>query len=272
MAIEVRGWNILDGFSDSQRGPEILDVINWREPTVAVFPEAWQESKPELLGDVEAKLASKYVVIRTLYDDTDGREDRHGLLGIVRKDCQDADIEPSIVSLGSRNAVRLPVIDPDTKTRCDVFGIHFDDRTEERRIGQASALCTIIDRGKPTVVVGDFNSMHYEDVRARVLRGLGPMARRIPSIDPSPEANPPKLKRIGSLAQRLTGMATGTTLQIMKDAGFVDVDQRHRATKGFVQLDRVMVSGAEVVIQGLYRGSRRLSDHNAIVAHLGFSK
>lgn len=64
------------------------------------------------MDDVLADFAHVgYAVAHGLYEDDDGRQDRHGMVGIVRNKVL-TDRQPSVMSLGSRNAVYLPFAVP----------------------------------------------------------------------------------------------------------------------------------------------------------------
>jgi endonuclease/exonuclease/phosphatase (EEP) superfamily protein YafD len=265
MAVEVMAWNVLDAFSDESRARGVLQVVQEQRPDAAVFSEAWREGKDELLDDVlDALNRSGYTVAHGLYEDNDGRQDRHGIIGIVRSELV-ADQKPQLVSLGSRNAVHVPVVNTagDTETVFDFFGAHLDDRSERRRLSQAERLIATADFSGRVVVGGDLNAMHRSDPRAKALRVVRPIARRMPTVDPRPDFKPPKLKRIGSLASRLTDMATGTTLERFEEAGFEDTDTRHQPTKGPFNLDYILVKGLVAFGQRTHDKSP-LSDHRAI--------
>jgi len=86
MAIDVLAWNVLDAFSDEQRARGVLDVTLQQRPDVAVFSEAWREGQEGLLDNVYGHLdKAGYSIAGGLYEDDDGREDRHGILAIVRR-------------------------------------------------------------------------------------------------------------------------------------------------------------------------------------------
>ncbi|HSX32563.1 MAG TPA: endonuclease/exonuclease/phosphatase family protein [Candidatus Saccharimonadales bacterium] len=268
MAVEVMAWNVLDAFSDEQRARGVLKVVaEERRPDAALFSEAWREGKDGLLDKVFEDLdRNGYVVTHGLYQDNDGRQDRHGIVGIVRKE-RVADQRPQLISLSSRNAVHMPLVSADhgTETVVDFFGAHLDDRLEGRRLAQAVRLIRVAEFSSHALIGGDFNAMQRGDPSAKALRFVRPIARRMPTVEPRPDFKPPKLKRIGSLASRLTDMATGTTMQRFEEAGFRDTDPKNRPTKGPFMLDHIVTRGLEVIGQETHAKSP-LSDHRAISA------
>jgi len=262
---EVMAWNVLDAFSDENRAQGILEVVEEQQPDVAVFLEAWREDKAHPLEYALEELEAKgYATLHGLYDDNDGRQDRHGILGIVRRDNL-ADRQPQLVSLGSRNAVHIPFVDESTEQVIDFFGTHLDDRTEERRMGQANRLIAAAEFSGRVVIGGDFNALYRDDSRAKMLRIIKPLAQRMPTVEPRPDFKPPKLKRIGSLASRLTDMATGTTMEQFVGADFEDTDPKRQPTKGPFMLDHIVVRGVTVNSQQTLEKSP-LSDHRAVSA------
>jgi hypothetical protein len=269
MAVEVMAWNVLGAFSDESRAKGILQAIQEQRPGTAVFSEAYREDKDHLLDNVLEELdRNGYTTVYGLYEDDDGRQDRHGIIGIVRNEIM-ANDKPQIISLGSRNAVRMPLLHSAANAErvVDFFGVHLDDRSEQRRLAQAERLIAVAKFSGQAVIGGDLNAMHRTDSLARALRMVHPVAKRMPTVEPRPDFRPPKLKRIGSLASRLTDMATGTTLQQLESAGFEDADRSHQPTKGPFNLDHILVKG--LVASGYHAHAKTpLSDHRAISATL----
>lgn len=269
MAVEVMAWNVLDAFSDENRARGILQVVQEQRPDTAIFSEAWREGKDKLLDNVLDDLdRGGYTVAYGLYEDNDGRQDRHGIIGIVRSELV-ADQKPQLISLGSRNAVHMPVVNRATggETVCDFFGVHLDDRSEQRRLDQAIRLIAVAHFSGQVVVGGDLNAMHRADPRAKALRFVRPIAKRMPTVEPRPDFKPPKLKRIGSLASRLTDMATGTTLGLFEEAGFRDTDMHRKPTKGPFNIDHILVRGVAAFGQRTH-DENPLSDHRAVSVRL----
>lgn len=271
MAVEIMAWNVLDAFSDESRAKGVLQVVQEQHPDAAVFSEAWREDKDHLIDDVLEDLdGNGYTVTHGLYADDDGRQDRHGIIGIVRNEVV-ADNKPQIVSLGSRNAVHMPLLNMtgnNTETILDFFGVHLDDRSEQRRLAQVERLIAATEFSGKIAIGGDLNAMHRADPLARTLRMVRPIVQRMPTIAPRPDFKPPRLKRIGSLASRLTDMATGTTLQQLESAGFVDADTSHQPTKGPFNLDHILLKGLVAFSQRTHEKSH-LSDHRAVSALVG---
>jgi endonuclease/exonuclease/phosphatase family metal-dependent hydrolase len=264
MAVEIMAWNVLDALSDEQRARGVLREIGKQRPGAVVLSEAYREGKEQFLDDVVQEMdASGYHTVYGLYEDDDGREDRHGIMGLMRKDSAAA-AQPKIISLVTRNAVHLPLLDTErsTETVIDFYGVHLDDRNEQRRMAQAEWLIGAAGLNSRVVIGGDMNALHHDDMRAKALRAIRPIAKRMPSVEPRPDYTPPKLKRIGSLASRLTDMATGSTLQLFEAAGFDDVDPDRQPTKGPFNLDHILVKGPLVYFNQHTHARPPVSDQN----------
>lgn len=267
MAVEVMAWNVLDAFSDEARARGVLAVVARQRPDAAVFSEAYAEGKETLLDDVLDELTGHgYAVVHGTYDDTDGRQDRHGIIGIVRNKILTSQ-KPTLVNLDGRQAVRIPLADPESGEENDFIGVHLDDRSESGRLKQTTALLGLV--GEKAIIGGDFNALYKEDKTARVLRAARPIAKLLPAVDPRPDFRPPKLKRLGSLAGRLTDMAQGTTMQEFEAAGFQDADPSHQPTKGPVCIDHIVYRGMRLLSQRTHPASN-MSDHRAVGAELAY--
>ena len=123
--------------------------------------------------------------------------------------------------------------------------------------------------GRTTVFAGDMNALHRWDPIALALRTtkiLRPLSDRLPVGVPGTRQS--MIARGNSLYQRLVEMGDGGTLQLMKNAGYRDADDSRLPTKGFVQLDHIMVP-KNVSVEDFERlDVYGLSDHLGIRARL----
>jgi endonuclease/exonuclease/phosphatase family metal-dependent hydrolase len=266
MAVEVFAWNVADGFSDQERSANILKVVQQQQPTAAVFSEAWHESEAHLLDDVlEAFEGLGYAVTPILYEDAEERDDRHGILGIVRTEAVD---KPSrSIRLASRSAIHLSMADPESDDPIDLFGVHLNDRNESSRLEQAHALLEIIGDSSPAVVGGDFNAMHRRGVWPQVLAVTAPLLHPIPEINYAPDYTPPKVHHILDGLRRASEMACGSTLQAFADVDFRDAHPQHRPTMLMFNVDHILARGLQVIDRQIHAKTPD-SDHQAISAVL----
>ncbi len=277
--IKIASWNICDGLTNPDAMPAVVERIKGLEADIVALPEAFNEAadtgdagKAALLEEALSSFeAEGYRVRSVLYNDTDGRKDRHGFTMLNRE----SESEMHVVDLGNRRVLGAYV----GGLSLHVVGVHLDDRAEVTRLEQASNLVGSLDEDDHNVLMGDFNAMHHHDIRARLLRMTGPTVRLLPSVDPGEQApNLAKLRRIGSLSQRLAGMATGSALQYLHDVGYRDVDEQLRPTKGPVQLDHILTNFDELhrghyLNVGDYRvdeSSAGESDHRPISAVVSY--
>lgn len=268
MALEVMSWNIRDGLSNEAMADTVIAHIETAMPDVLVLAEAYRENKQPTMGEKLHILGDLgYCAIAAPYADDDGRADRHYLVGCARDELVES---AEALSLGTRNALYLQVVDPASDKLIDTFLTHLDDRRESRRLAQAQHLLAAIDPEAPAIIAGDMNAMHSDDPRARLLRMARPLAKRLPTIEPRPDYKYPKLKRMGSLASRLTDMATGTTLAAFEAAGFADANTQHLPTRGPVTIDYIMARDLLVNNDSfVVHDQTEVSDHRAISAVVG---
>jgi endonuclease/exonuclease/phosphatase family metal-dependent hydrolase len=263
MAVEVLAWNIADGFSDEARAAGILQTVQEHEPTAAVFSEAWHEGDERVLEHVVEKLEDfGYVVTPQLYEDAEARDDRHGMVGIVRSEAVDR--PATAVRLAGRNAIHLSMADPRDGASIDFFGVHFNDRGERGRMEQAQALLDIVGDARPVIIGGDFNAMYHRGVWPRALAQTTPLSRHVPEINYAPGYKPPKVHHFLDRLRRAGEMACGATLQAFSDVGFQDTHPAHRPTVGPFNLDHILVRGPRVASRQIH--PKTDSDHHAISA------
>ena len=266
MSIEIATWNLRDGFSDPNRMDGIVQTLIDAHPTVAILPEAYREGHESHLPAItELFSQAGYTAIHGLYNDHDGRLDRHGIMGVVKTESLRGD--PQIIKTLGRSALHIPIKDSDSGATMDVYGVHLDDRREETRQAYASGLLKLMRRSSADISVagGDFNAMHRKSWRSRILRALRPIAKRLPTIEPRPDFKYPKLKRLGSLVSRLTGMANGGTMQKFTTAGFRDTHPNQPATIGSFNLDHIVFKGNVTAVGNPVQKTNK-SDHRLLTA------
>ncbi|MEO7397248.1 MAG: endonuclease/exonuclease/phosphatase family protein, partial [Ilumatobacteraceae bacterium] len=260
---QIVAWNIKNQLGDPEKHLDAINAVmpdnpdDW--PDVAIFSKAYEEIDTEFSTvhkTQEIFVDFGYQVVHGLYDDTDGRRDRHGIMAISRLAG-----EVGLVSLGSRNAVKITATDKTTGTDFNVFGIHLDDRSEEQRLRQIDTLLReLVDPDKPTVIAGDLNAMHGDDTRAMLLRLIGKPAGLVKPIEPQDFAELSGAKRMRKLPARMASIAVwlsliaeGSVMRLLEDADFVDTDPAHSPTmsakRPIAQLDHIMVSPGFGVVE-----------------------
>ncbi|HEX3569151.1 MAG TPA: endonuclease/exonuclease/phosphatase family protein [Candidatus Saccharimonadales bacterium] len=280
MALEVVAWNICNGFSDGNRAPQLIETIaHDLKPDIAILPEAYFEGSDDRLDNVTEDFdVLGYRVKHHLYEDVDGRRDRHGLMLIGRHELMG---HVELIRLAGRTAFKASVADPTSDREGDFFGVHLDDRSKYTRALQTDDLLThVVDR-RPTIVAGDDNDMHARGLRTRILRAATRPLCALPLIEPGTPmpANMKSLAgleyvagRIGSLGSRLHEATSGVVMQRLEAAQFRDADESRRPTMSnrlpLAQLDHIMVRDA--VPTGSRTRRNRLSDHRIVSARVTF--
>lgn len=228
MAITLVSWNTegrLTRFSNEGRGsPEhIVDTLSSMNGDVVFLAEASDSDQIERnINDTITKAG--YSVHTVPYEDA-GKDRRWS-----------AEKAPNMKLLtrlpvksfrqirlgGVRNALEATIEDPDTGIPMRFFGVHLDDRSEAYRLIQTNDLLGFLaESDVPTVVMGDFNAMHAEDMRAKFLRSS--VFRAVTKVWPH--------ARTKDMFIRLSDMGAGTTLRrLQEDGGLSDADAKRKAT------------------------------------------
>lgn len=257
--LQVVSWNIRDGIDN----PEIQTALLANEPDIAVMPEAYPEGERPLADTVRRFEKAGYALTGHNNDDDDGRTDRHALAVAFKPEVVTA-VRP--VYAAGRTVLKLALSDGS-----DFVGVHLDDRSEQRRVKQAAEILRGL--GACAIVAGDFNAMQRSGAAARVLRLAKPFTHLLPTRDPARGEKTPPIQRLGSLSQRLTAMAAGTTMEAFAEAGFQDADPTRLPTmrRGplAVQLDHILYRGnVAVTSRTAVDSADGLSDHERIRATL----
>ncbi len=262
---KIAAWNIMDGF-DGPEALKIAEAIVAQGPDIVLLSEASKEvggKSTEVLGLLQEAIGPVYEVA---YDDKDSRSDIHSFMGIAREQYG----TPETLRIGGRQGLHYQL------GKLSIVGYHGIDRKyhgaredhEVQRVIQA--ICVL--RALPTtaaIVAGDLNAMHASDTSAQLLHKMGRLSDILPTGEPGEPQS--KIARLGSLAQRLSAMASGESLQVYEDAGFVDADARHLGTKaimgGFLstQLDHILTRGVAMTDFAVIP-ARGLTDHDMVTA------
>ncbi|HEU5375538.1 MAG TPA: endonuclease/exonuclease/phosphatase family protein [Ktedonobacteraceae bacterium] len=226
---------------------------------VLVLPEAYKEGSAQGRKVVNGIRAAGAIIADVPYNDADTRKDRHHLVVVGNPEVVEC-IKP--IQLVGRTALLACL-----RGGIDIIGVHLDDRQEDMRRRQTEALLNQVDPKRPTIIAGDMNSMHRDGWHAKALRKVAPLAKVVlPTAEPGEKQS--KIERVGSLATRLTMMAEGGPIKMLERVGYKDADSRWQATKGFVQLDHILVPKWMEVAKFAVQPMKDLSDHHAIAAEL----
>lgn len=279
MTLKVASWNIegrLSNLAVNQRGtPEhILRSIEALGADILFLAEAFG---PEMLEE-----RTKQRIVELGYDTYIVPYEEGGDVRVYS--AVDA---PSMILLSKvpfvqhetvrladlRNAIVARIKDPETSEELQVIGVHLDDRSEELRLRQVPELVQCINESTlPTIVMGDFNAMHGEDLTAKLLRTF-PM--QIAARHTSPE----------SVIRRVVGMAKGDTLrELIGGTGLREADPLHHPATTLkmrgqewlpsirlIQIDHILVS-KDVQFADFHVAPDGGSDHRAISAMITLDK
>ena len=226
MAIRLVSWNVegrLGWVSTRGRGTpqRIVDRLLAHDADIIFLPEAYGHG---VADGIDAQFLERgYRFYDVSYRD-EGKSSKTGddnphnrflsRLPIVRhKPLRFGDV---------RTLQAIHVADPATGQLICLVGIHFDDRTESRRLRQVKDVVSYVKQQKiPVVLMGDFNAMYGDRriaglLRRRAVRFIARLLRRY---------------FIGTVLSRIAGMAEGTTLKGLYTAlELRTVNARHRAT------------------------------------------
>lgn len=279
MAIQVESHNILHGFSDPLRIPDLLDAVENRTPDVIFYSEAYDANEKQYVGDVINDLGQLgYVSEAVDYKDADDRTDTHGLLLAVKSRLVTADQLPQPLRLASRNAVRAMLYDKSASTPIHGYFSHFDDRSSTCRGAMVTALADYLpdpEANRPMLLAGDLNSADRADggmaAKLRVVSHLRPLMRPLyrdpESIAPDTSTLWKKLIRANSLAYRASDMANDRILDYLAALGFTETDPGNEPTKSGLRLDHILQANMHVLDAGVLPANE-LSDHRAVYATL----
>ncbi len=224
--IKLTSWNIEGRLNESSSGyrgssKQIVQTIEKLDSDIVLLLESHQEKSIRDLPDQFNKLQNMgYKIYESNYsDDLHARKDtyakRLSMLLLSKFDVT----EYKTIRLGNlRNAIVANIKISDSN-EIRIVGVHLDDRSEKTRLMQAADLIkTINESSMPTVLMGDFNAMHGDDILpARFLKN-----KLVKSIS---------RYLLPNISLRAIEMASGTTLKLIESqTNLVDVDPRHQPT------------------------------------------
>ena len=271
--IRAASWNVEGRLSNTEslkRGKpaDIIKAVKLINSDILVLLEAHSESSVDELKVLDELKAIGYHVYNVPYnDDLKSRPDAYttqlSMLLLSKLEVTKFDV----FKLGDIRNCFAAVIE----NKFRIIGVHLDDRQEENRIKQVADLSKIVNGSDiPTAVMGDFNTMHGEDIwpskflRSRPIRQLSRMILPIISI-------------------RAVEMARGEALKTLElTTNLVDIDAKHRPTvtpksRGLewlpsiklMQIDHIFVSKNTKITNFIIEKDNG-SDHRAIVATILF--
>ena len=248
MSLTVANWNAMNGLDSPDRLRTCIAAVTALDAQVTVLPEAFAEDRmahlPLALDRIQAL---GYRAVMAPYEDADDRKDRHGMAVLIKGALADITVE----RFGDRNSIVGKIYDALSSQFVSFVALHLDDRTEVARLKQVDdAIGWLRQSDGAKLAIGDLNSLHFANPRARLLRLLRPLPRLLPDGQPIFGQKTPTLGRIGSLGRRATGMATGAVLETFEAAGFTDADPKQTPTYTFgnrplLQLDHILTSNCK---------------------------
>jgi len=275
MNIKIASWNVegrLSKITPKTRGnpSQIIETIRKINADIVILLEAHLESSIDKLKSKQHLINMGYSVFSVPYkDDTSSRADSNtkyiSLMLLSKLFVK----EFKIIRLGNfRNAIEATLITNDDK-QFKIIGIHLDDRSENLRIKQIIDISTIINKTTvPTVVMGDFNAMHGEDLwPAKLLQSkyIKLFAKHIKS----------------NIFIRATEMARGEAIRLLEtNTSLIDIDKSHRPTTTpkmlghewlpsikLIQIDHIFIS-RNIKTNNFKVSPDGGSDHRAISAEI----
>lgn len=267
-SLRIATWNISGGLQNEAKARAIIDVIEEINPDVMVLQEALMNDAPQVKSFFEGGIEDRGYDSATASYATSGELSRYKMLALARVGLKGAHTP---LSIGGQNAHYLHI--SGHAGPLELYGVHLDSFDSDVRNQQAQRLAHITTTDIPAIVLGDFNAMHSESNKARLLQ------RCVPLVDGfKPRHEVPlvaernfishlnsKILRVKGVSKRLVGMASGDTLRLLKDSGLSDADPQSLSTHVTrTQLDHIFVNG-HIEIVDFQRWSRMgLSDHNPI--------
>ena len=276
MTLKIASWNTEGRLGDedpkSRSIPStILKSIEKLNADVLVLLEAHDKTS---LDDLKIKKDLEnlgYTIYNVPYEDDmasrpDAIQNRSSLMLLSKLPVKKFEI---IRLANTRNALITNIYDDKTDKIIRFIGIHLDDRSEATRLKQVSDLIKIIKTSKlPTVMMGDFNAMHGQDLwPAKFLRNK--LIKKMLSLFPS------------NLGQKAIEMASGKALDLLEsETDLIDIDPRHQPTttpkmRGrewlpsirLIQIDHIFVS-PNIKTSNFTITPDGGADHRAIIADI----
>ena len=225
---------------------------------VIVVPEAASEKSGIAASTERAFTNAGYQLYRVLYNDDDGRADRHCLAMAVKTEL-DNRVRVNSARLAGRSALFLTMIGGQK-----IMGVHFDERNEHRR--QLQAARAIANVGHSAIIAGDYGSAEATGLTSSLLRLIQPLTHGIETDAGAKLCKRRPLQAIRTLGQ----MADGTTLRLFQENGFQDADPTHTPTFRHgplnLQLDHIQYRGDISLVEPATAETVGISNHRRVRA------
>lgn len=118
------------------------------------------------------------------------------------------------ITIETRDAIKTTV--QINKNKLDIFTVYLDDLSEDTRIKQTQALLKYIDRGRPTIVMGDLNTLSIKDI-----------SKAKSHIDKFADENPQLFENMRPI---LNEMKQGVVIKQLEKFGLKDADKNGEPT------------------------------------------
>lgn len=269
--LSLSSWNIRGGLSDPDRAFAITNTLIQQQNDIVVLADAWREDSSRSSPSGRRLLVTANDFYKNGYEfiDADFEEDRPDdnyahfhFTTLVKQGIQH---QSEVFRLGERPATHITT--SIGAAAIHIVGLHLNDQDERTRSHQVTDLLSNLSKtdNQPTILAGDFNALQKESVVARTLRtGLA-------------RSTIGRLSIANSTFPRLIEMASGSTLQSLEAAGFIDTNSQPQPTAPsrtpVFQLDRFMHKITSEVIDvrpiTVHKHSS-LSDHRQISTALKY--
>lgn len=223
--ISITSWNVegrLSVLKQHGRGntTQIVNNIADIGSDIFVLLEAHTENSLEELSSLQRLKELGYKTYNAIYDDDsasrcDSYAPKLSMMLLSKYPVKDFMTK----NLGKIRNCFIATVETNAKQLFRVIGVHLDDRNEANRLNQIVDLSRIINESKlPTIVLGDFNAMHGEDLwPARFL--TSGLSRFMSNVI------------LPSVSKRAIEMAYGETLRLLElNTGLIDIDISHQPT------------------------------------------
>jgi endonuclease/exonuclease/phosphatase family metal-dependent hydrolase len=279
MSLKIASWNVEGRLSVANGSPrrgtaQIIESIRALDADVLVLLEAHSEVSLDTLP-AATELADMGYELRSIpygedfAERPDAYAPRLSLLLLSRLAIRECEAIP----LGTDRTGIVATVECASDRVLRIIGVHLDDREEATRVAQMQDLVKAVCRSPlPTVVMGDFNAMHGDDVwpskflQTRVVRALAHIV--LPDV-----------------SRRAVEMARGDALHLLESAtGLTDADERHQPTttpkmRGrewmpsirLMQIDHIFTS-TQVAIEEFAVAGDGGADHRAISAYVSIQE
>lgn len=178
MSIKILSWNIMSGgykdYSSSEKKPGRINQLS----------KVVQELQPDLVSLIDTHRWTEVYKIKDLQ-----KIFNYPKVKIIKLEDQ------RLIAKGHENGIavfsKLPEFKAQTiwlKTRqaiksqidgIDIFSVYFDDLCEALRVDQLETVLKLVDKSKPTIILGDLNSFDCDDL-AETSRNLDELAQKFP--------------------------------------------------------------------------------------------